>query len=430
MAGKVGEFAKGFFTGGAKGNSKAGKIAGGVFSGGLGRLPGIKKRIQKRADKRGEKKNATNSLGGSAEEEKRLYDEAKADSAESRDRTAKAFERTSQELQSARNAQTSAQSEYYQDRLDSKQRDQQAYDSIDGIKSSASEGSARIGAAGTAAADEYTQGAQQGINTRNNALATGSLAGTAEGVLAQRESALAGAPSITAMTEDNILSNQANAQAAQQRSTQMLNRQAMGLAAGQGEGGALAMQQAMASAGGAAGDMAAAQNAQLAESSAAARYGAANAQRGELVDTANLGLDTRMGAAEKERAAQLDIAGVNATSLEGAAASRAKTGLDVAGTQATFGINAAKDDQAARAEAAKVAAARTGQSSQANLQLQAQRANIATGNQTASISAEGDDKNYQSDILTAKYGAQKDRADANGRSTAAKVLMPFGILGS
>lgn len=428
--GKVGEFAKGFLTGGAKGDSKAGKVAGGVFSGGLGRLKGVKKRVQARKEKRDAKKGDRLSLGGSPEEEKRLYDEAGANSAESRARTNQAFKQSENELKSARSAQQSAQTSYYQDRLDSKERDQQAYDAIGGIKDSAQSGSDRIGAAGSSAANEYTQGAQQALDQRNNALATGSLAGTAEGVLAQRQSALAGAPTITQANENNILANAANAQAAQQRSTQMLNRQAMGLAAGQGEGGALAMQQAMASAGAAAGDMAGQQNQQLADQVAQSRYAAAMGERGEVVDSANLGLQTRMGAAEQERANQMAIANANAGTLEGAAGNRAAAGMATAGAQSQLGYQASLADQAARAQAAQLAAARTAQSNQSNLQLQAQRANIATGNTTTAAGIQGQDQDYQSDILTAKYGAQKDRNENEGRSTAAKVLMPFGFLGN
>lgn len=413
--------------------AKAGKI---ISTGGLSQLKGIKARRAGRKEKRKAKeargaarKNDNLALGGSVEEEKRLFAESQANSAESRARANQAFGTAQEELGDTRRAQAGASQDYQADRGQSLVRDQQAYDAIDGIKQSATTGQDLVGRAGASAADEYTQGAQQGINTRNNALATNSLAGTAEGVLAQRSSDLAGAPSITAMNEDNILANQANAQAQQQRSTQMLNRQAMGLAAGQGEGGALAMQQAMASAGAGAADLAAAKNAQLAESTAASRYGASQAQRGELVDTANLGLTTRMGAAEQERANQMGVAGANAASLEGAAGNRATTGLQVAGSQAGMGINAAAADQAARAQAAQQAAARTAQSNGTNLQLQAQRANLAAGNANTALSGETADQGYQADIMTAKYGAQKDREDGKERTLAQKVLMPFGVLG-
>lgn len=164
----------------------------------------------------------------------------------------------------------------------------------------------------SAARNDIGAGAAASRGIRDQALGQNQLTGTAESVLGQRASALAGSPTIGQATDTALAANQKNArdQLAQQIGLQ--NRQARGLAGSMGEGGALAMQQAMASAGAGAADLAAMNQGQQNQLAAQMRFDAASAQRGEDVDSANLGLQTRMGAAEQERAAQLGFAGQSA----------------------------------------------------------------------------------------------------------------------
>ncbi len=361
-------------------------------------------------------------------EEKRLYDEAGQRTGESRDRSEDAYADTQQELRSSRTQQRSAQTAYNLDRTSSYNSARDAVDAIDGIGTASTGAQGTLGRAGTAAQNEYSAGANDAIGARDRALATNALTGSAESILAQRAAQIGASPTIGAATETNILANEANAGARTANATQMLNRQAMGLAAGQGEGGALAMQQAVASAGAASGDMAAQSNLALGDQAAQSRYAAAMAQRDQDLAEAGYASDTRMGAAEAERQAQLAIAGQNATSLEGAAGLRATAGLNVGSAQAELGYQSALAQQAAKSQAAQIAAARTAQSGQANLQLSAQNANLASGNATTATGAESSDKDYQSGLLTAKYGAQKEREGE--RSLMSKVFTPFGILGS
>jgi enhancer of polycomb-like protein len=165
---------------------------------------------------------------------------------------------------------------------------------------------------GSAARNDIGVGAAGARDLRNTALAQDQLTGTAERVLGQRANALAGSPTIGQATDTALAANRLNArdQLAQQIGLQ--NRQARGLAGSMGEGGALAMQQAMASAGAGAADLAAMNQTEQNQLAAKMRFDAAAQQRGEDVDTANLGLQARMGAAEQERAAQLGFAGQSA----------------------------------------------------------------------------------------------------------------------
>jgi len=155
-------------------------------------------------------------------------------------------------------------------------------------------------------------GAAASRGMRDNALGQNQLTGTAESVLGQRAGALAGSPTIGQATETALGANQKNARDLLAQQIGLQNRQARGLAGSMGEGGALAMQQAMASAGAGAADLAAMNQGQQNQLAAQMRFDAAAAQRGEDVDSANLGLQTRMGAAEQERAAQLGFAGQSA----------------------------------------------------------------------------------------------------------------------
>lgn len=382
-------------------------------------------REQRRARKAA-KRNAASYIGGSATEQARLQGEAKDRTSESRGRSEGTYEATKKQLASVNDQQASARRDYGIDRGVATSRATDAYDSIGQIKSTAGSATMGLAGAGQKAANEYTQGAAAANATRSNALATGSLAGTAESVLAQRQAALAAAPSIQQANETNIAANAVNAGANQERAAQMITRQGMGLAAGQGEGGALAMQQALASAGSAIGDNAGQSNLALNESNAAARYAAAMAQNAQTVDSANLGLSTRMDAAAAERANQMGVAQANAGSLESAAGNRATAGLGVANQIGQMSVDAAKADQAARAAGASQAQAQSAQSGAQSLQLAGLGANLASGNATTATAAEGADKDYQSQLLTAQYKAGQDNKT---RSTMAKVFMPFGILG-
>jgi hypothetical protein len=155
-------------------------------------------------------------------------------------------------------------------------------------------------------------GAAGARGIRDKALGQNQLTGTAESVLGQRANALAGSPTIGQATETALGANQKNARDLLAQQIGIQNRQARGLAGSMGEGGALAMQQAMASAGAGAADLAAMNQGQQNQLAAQMRFDAAAAQRGEDVDSANLGLQARMGAAEQERAAQLGFAGQSA----------------------------------------------------------------------------------------------------------------------
>lgn len=128
----------------------------------------------------------------------------------------------------------------------------------------------------------------------------GNIRSDAEGTIQQRMSELAGKPTIGQATEAAMLANRQNAQEQLAQQVGLMNRQARGMAGSMGEGGALAMQQGMASAGAGAADLAAMNQNQLNTLGANMRFSAAQQQRAEDVDTANLGMQTRLGAISDE----------------------------------------------------------------------------------------------------------------------------------
>ncbi len=345
------------------------------------------RRRKERRARRDARKKENTYLGGSKDEERALYADARDQSKESSGRADGAFDETKAELDNARKAQNKAQGEYAVDRSQAKQDLGDQRRGIEDIYTKTGQGNSIL-----------DQGATGAIDTRNNALATGSLVGSTDSVLANRD----------AKVEQSILENQANAQAQQRFSTGQINKGAMGLAAGQGESGALALQSAMAGATGAAGGMAAQQNLALAQQNADMRYGATMS-----------GADAQLAAAAQERANQLAVADANAGVL-----------TQTAGLQAGNTINSALATQQARQAQTAAAQAQTGQAAQTNLTLQGQRANLATGNAQIANQGEATDKGYQSDILTAKFNAGQARNKEEGRSPLKKALMPFLILGN
>ncbi len=345
-----------------------------------------KRRRERRREKRNASKNENTYLGGSKDEERALYSDAKEQSQRSSERADGAYDRTSEELDNTRGDQDMAERDYRSDRTQARGalRDQK-----NGV------------------GDIYER-SNDSIGVRNSALNSGSLVGSTDSVLASRDAKLAGAPTIGQATEDAILANQANAQAMQKFTTGQINKGAMGLAAGQGESGALALQSAMAGAAGATGQAAAQQNLQAAQMNAGMRFDAAAQQRAETLGLANSAADAQLAAAAQERANQLAVAGANAEQIYGSA---------LATQQARQGVTQAAQGQ-------------QGASSQANRTLQGQRANLATGNAQIANQGEQIDKGFQSDILTAKYNAGQARNAEEGRPLWKKAVLPFGILGN
>ncbi len=321
-------------------------------------------RREKRKADRNAKKNENTFLGGGKDEEKALYADARDQSAKSAGRADAAFDQSQAELDNARSSQETADRDYRGDRTRAGTALDTQRQGISDIYGKTGEGNGLL-----------ATGLDSAMGTRNNALAAGSLVDS---------------------TEDNILANAANAQAQQKFSAGLVNRGAMGLAAGQGESGALALQAAMAGAGQGTADMAAQSNLALADQAA----------------------QQRLQAAAAERQNQLALADANAAAQ-----------LGVSGQQSQNTIASALATQQARQAQTAAAQAQTGQSAQTNLTLQGQRANLAAGNAGLANQGEATDKGYQGEIIGAKYNAGQARNKEEGRSLKAKVLMPFGVLG-
>lgn len=401
------EFAKGFS--GGKNGSKWGKIIGDVASGGVNwAARNAKGKLDDKDKDKQEAQDEHLRLGGSKEEEQFLLDDAKAQSKASGERADRAFEEVSTELASTRDEQGGLEWDYLLDRAHLGQAKEQQRDGIGDIYSKAAQASTTL-----------DQGRGGAMGERNNALATNSLVGSTDSILATRGAELAGSPTLGQATEGAILANQKNAQAQQQATTQMLNRQAMGLAAGQGEGGALALQTAMAGAGAASGDAATQMNLQQAQQNAGMRFDAATGQRLEDVNSANMGLDARLGAAQQERANQLAVAEANAGTIQ-----------NTAGAQAELGYQSAIATQGAKEKLTGAQQASVNQSSAGKLHLGDRAGNLATGGATIAAGGESMDKEYQSNILTAKFNSGKELEDNKPKSFGQKVqgvLDPFKL---
>ena len=425
-------------------------------------------RRDKRATKREKvlsQRKENYSLGGSQEEEQRLYDESRANTAQSRQEAM--FDRNSlrNQVYDAQQRVGGADRDYRQDRSASGIRDAESRDSIQGIGKGASNASTVLGQAGNAAKGEYTSGASAANAERNRALNTNQLTGTAENVLAQRAAQVGGiqgmgaagenilaqrqaavnaAPSIGSLTESAIGQNTANANAQLSRGLQENVRRAQGLAASQGEGGALAMQQALASAGASAGDITAQKNLALMDQSAALRQQAAMQQRGETLSDADLAMQTRLGgaqtdqeralaeagyssdarmnAAQQERNAALTVGGANADALAQAAQQRAAAGMTTAGGQAELAMQSGLATNAARQAEANRALQTQATSGQLANATAGQAANLTGQAAELSAGAAKADQTYGGNLLTGKYTAQTERDVNTNNTTAEKIF--------
>lgn len=377
------------------------------MAGGFSDFPRGKIRKERRARKRARKAENTH-LGGSRTEERALYKDAKDQSAASAERADKSYGRLDDSYEDTKEQQGQEESRYSTDRGEAKLASAAYRNGIQDIKRDAGTSQTMIRDAN-----------QSSMDMRNSALATGSLVQSTDSVLANREATLAAAPTIGAATETAIAANQANAQAQTQYAQGRLNQNAMGLAAGQGESGALALQQAIASAGAGGADIAAQSNMQQAQQNAGMRFDAAAQQRAEVVGGADAAVAARLAAAGAERTNQMAVADKNATQSYGAGTANAE-----------LNYNSGLATQDARNTAVGQAQAQQGLSSARNLTLSGQQANIATGGAQIANAGEATDKGYQSDILTAKFNAGQARNADEGRSTLKKVFLPFGILGN
>lgn len=170
-----------------------------------------------------------------------------------------------------------------------------ASDSYSGTRSATENSIADISAA-----------AQRSIAARNQAIASSpTMAQSANSLLQARTAQLASVPTIGAATDAAITGMGQAADARLTATTAANNRAAMGLAAGQGEGGALGMQQAIASGAQGGADALAANNIQQNDLGAQMRFSAAQTQNQQDFDSANLGLDVGMNAAGADRDALL-----------------------------------------------------------------------------------------------------------------------------
>lgn len=201
--------------------------------------------------------------------------------------------------------------------------------------------------------DRLTGTGKQAGNLLQGAYNANQLTGTTENVLGQRNSAMGAQPSLGALTNQALAAQQNQMQAQTNFAQGQLARQAMGVAAGQGEGGALAAQQALAGLTQAGGDMAVQNNLAFGQQAADMRGAAAMGMRQEAVDSANLGLQARLNAAAQERQNQLAVAGQRADLMYGSARdtvagqtayqSAAQSAQNTAGAMATSGNTAAQN---------------------------------------------------------------------------------------
>jgi len=391
-------------------------------------------RRKRRREKRREKRKADAAakredkyLGGDRNEERSLYKEARTGKQASTKREEDAFKETQADKEMVGRLSKSSLADYTNTKYATSDANKRNQDAIGDIGSAATGARGLLGTAGSAAGSEYTVGARQAIDTRNSALNTNQLTGTAENVLQQRTAQIAGTPSIGSLTDTALLQSAQNAQQQLGANAGMLNRQAMGLAAGQGEGSALAMQAALAGAGQGASDALVQNQLQQNDLAAQLRFAAAQQQRQQDLTEADYASQLRMSTAGAERQAQLGFAGANADQLAQAAQQRAATGLQVAGQQAELTYNPAVQQQQAQAQAAQQALAAQQLANQRNLGLVGQTTAAGQSNEQAALENKGQEESYQSGLLTAKYGAQQERAGE--RPTWKKVVFPLGILG-
>lgn len=209
----------------------------------------------------------------------------------------------------------------------------------------------------------------------------------------ERQKALA-TNSMKTQAESAILANQQAAQQQLAANNAMMNRQSRGLAGSMGEGGALAMQQAM-----------------MANSQSAGDALTANQlQQNQMAN------DMRYQAAAADREAQLAFAQQNAADMTNMGQNVAQTGM--AGAQA---------QQQALANQSGLMQNQQQLASQRQLGLTGQANQMATGLESASGQNLNMNQDYQSGLLTAKFGAQSNRNQT--RSSWKQALFPMGILG-
>lgn len=346
---------------------------------------GLISAIKNARKKRDARKDTNLSLGGSKAKERELLESANLRSynAEARSRTAQ--DNLKGEYKEAKSMADSYAGDYAGARRTNERALGAQRTSIGGIGAGAGQASGILGAA-------------QGTNQ---------LTGSTDSILAQRAAQMGAAPSHNQLADQAILANQQNARAQTNFSQGQLAKQAMGMAAGQGEGGALAAQQAMASLVGAGGNMAAQANLQQMQSAADMRAQANLAQRGETVAEAGYASDARLGATAQERANQLAVAGKQAelaynSGLATNAAQSAYTGA----TQA--GLNTAGAQQQAAAN---------------------RQTGVATAMGTQNVAREGVHIGAENELLTAGMNAGAARESAQERPGWAKALFPMGMLG-
>jgi hypothetical protein len=335
--------------------------------------------------KKDARKDKNLSLGGSKEAEKSLLKDAKSDRVRSTAEQDSSRDSLRHEANVARAGARTAQYQYDQQR-----------DATRGALGAQDASIGQIGAASTAASGLLGQA--QGTNQ---------LTGTTDSILSRRAETIGAAPGIVDLTNQAIVAQDANQRAANQYAQGQLAKQAMGMAAGQGEGGALAAQQAMASLVGAGGDMAAQGNLAQAQQAAAMRAQAAQAARGETVAEAGYAADARIGAANAERANQ----------------------LATAARQAEIGIQGAQATNAARAAYTGANQALTNTTAAQQQFNRGQVTDLTKADRTTQLGEEGVRRDYELGLLSAAAGAGQSRESAAERPAWAKALFPMGMLG-
>lgn len=366
------------------------------------------RRREKRRAKRAAKKVNNLSIGGSKAKEEQYLREAHTNAEDSRGFADQSREDSREELKLSRKLQKQATNDYDGDRGSLQSRDREARTAINGIQgatdgASSTLADAQLGAAGT----------------RSNALATGSLVGSTENILAQRAATLGASPTIGQATETALAANRVNANTQLQNAQQAMNRQSMGLASGMGESGAGAMQAAIMANAAARGQAGAQTNMQLADQNAQLRYSAAQAQREQDLAEAGYASDARLGAAGSEREAALGFADKTAADQMATGSSRAEL---------VYGSAVAQ--QQARAQAAQAAQATVNQAAQREQALLGQRSGIAAQNAQTNVAREGLDKDFEATLLTGQLQAGAAKNATQERSTWKKVLSPSGVMGS
>jgi len=247
------------------------------------------------------------------------------------------------------------------------------------------------------AIDNIGTAASGAITQRDADLGKGpTLSQSADSILSQRAAELAGKPTIGQATDTALTAMDTNATNRLRNTIGMNNRQALGLAAGAGESGALATQQAIASAAAGGADALAQNNLNQNDLQAQLRFNAAQTQNQQDIDTANQGVDLRAGAAEAERAALFDRAKSDAAMT-----------YDAANQQATQRGQQQLQDQASRDAA-----------TERQLKLLGQRADVSQAGATLGLENQGQRLVERQNVNIAQLG--QDTKSAQDAYEAAK----------